>query len=82
MIDGMEGLLDACRITETYGQARPKWERALERTAMHLVEKQEDDGAFRRAYRTNGEVENRGYHNTQGYSKLNTPIAVRFLTKM
>ena len=82
MIDGMEGLLDACRITKTYGQARPKWERALERTAMHLVEKQEDDGAFRRAYRTNGEVESRGDHNTQGYSKLNTPIAVRFLTKM
>ena len=82
MVDGMEGLLDACRTAEAYGQPHPQWEAALEKTARHLVAKQETDGSFRRAYRTDGSVETGGDRNTRGDSKLNTPVAIRFLAKM
>ena len=82
MVDGMEGLLDACRIAGAYGDACPQWENALQKVASHLVEKQEPDGSFRRAYNTRGDVERGGDRNTAGLSKLNTPIAVRFLAKM
>lgn len=82
MTDGMEGLLDACRIAEAYGIPHTEWEAALRKTGEHFLEKQETDGAFRRAYRTNGEVETGGDRNTQGMSKLNTPVPIRFLAKM
>lgn len=81
-VDGMEGLLDACRISEAYREPCPEWNRALRRVASHLVEKQNEDGSFYRAYRPDGEVEMGGDRNTQGASKLNTPVAVRFLVKM
>ena len=81
-VDGMEGLLDACRISDAYGEPQTKWENELKRVASNLVNKQNEDGSFYRAYKTNGEVETGGNRNTQGDSKLNTPIAVRFLVKM
>ncbi len=81
-VDGMEGLLDACRITAAYGNPQKQWEEALKRVASHLVDKQNADGSFYRAYKTNGEVETGGDRNTRGDSKLNTPVAVRFLVKM
>ncbi len=81
-VDGMEGLLDACRISAAYGDPQPRWEEALRRVASHLVDKQNGDGSFYRAYKPNGEVETGGDRNTRGDSKLNTPVAVRFLVKM
>ncbi len=81
-VDGMEGLLDACRISAAYGESQKKWDEALRRVASHLVEKQNEDGSFYRAYKTNGEVETGGDRNTRGTSKLNTPLTVRFLVKM
>ncbi len=82
LVDGMEGLLDACRISAAYGEKRESWHQALVKTASNLVRKQNADGSFYRAYKTNGEVETKGDRNTHGTSKLNTPIAIRFLVKM
>lgn len=83
MVDGMEGLLDACRIADAYGKTNLEWKNALTKFASNLVAKQNDDGSFYRAYNTDGSVctdtSNATY---QGTSKLNTPIAVRFLAKM
>jgi hypothetical protein len=83
MVDGMEGLLDAYKISVAYGEAQPTWLSRLTTFASNLVAKQNTDGSFYRAYKTNGEVET-DTSNTcyQGTSKLNTPIAVRFLAKM
>lgn len=80
-VDGMEGLLDACRISAAHGEPQIKWENELRRVASNLVDKQNEDGSFYRAYKTSGEVETQG-RNTRGDSKLNTPVAVRFLAKM
>lgn len=82
MVDGMEGLLDACRTAAAYGCPQPQWEQALRKVASHLVAKQQPDGSFCRAYRTDGTVETGGGAVVQGGSKLNTPVAVRFLAKM
>lgn len=83
MVDGMEGMLDAYRISVAYGTPQQSWLDAVKKVASHLVEKQNDDGSFYRAYTTGGSVctdtSNATY---QGTSKLNTPIAVRFLAKM
>ncbi|WP_308759419.1 hypothetical protein [uncultured Bacteroides sp.] len=81
-VDGMEGLLDAYRISVACGEPQESWNRALERIASNLVKKQNADGSFYRAYKTNGDVETGGDRNTHGTSKLNTPIAIRFLVKM
>ena len=83
MVDGMEGLMDAIRITAAYGIPKPQWTDALQKVANNLVAVQNPDGSFFRAYETNGKVENRNEDvRFQGSSKLNTPIAVRFLCKM
>lgn len=83
MVDGLEGMLDAVRIAKAYNQDKPEWEKALLKFANNLVAKQNDDGSFYRCYNTDGTVctdtSNATY---QGTSKLNTPIAVRFLSKM
>lgn len=83
MVDGMEGMLDAVRIAEAYGQNKTDWKNAVTKFADNLVDKQNDDGSFYRAYNTDGTVctdtSNATY---QGTSKLNTPVAVRFLAKM
>lgn len=81
-VDGMEGLLDAYRISVAYKQPQEAWNDALRRVASHLVQKQNADGSFYRAYKTDGEVETGGDRNTHGDSKLNTPVAIRFLVKM
>lgn len=83
MVDGMEGLMDAIRIVSAYGISKPQWTAALSKVANNLVGVQNPDGSFCRAYETNGQVENRNQDSRfQGSSKLNTPIAVRFLAKM
>lgn len=81
-VDGMEGLLDAYRISAAYGVPQKQWDIALRRVASNLVNKQNKDGSFYRAYKPNGNVETVGDRNTHGTSKLNTPVAVRFLVKM
>ncbi len=81
MVDGMEGMLDAYRIALAYGDDVTTWKNAILKFAQNLVAKQNADGSFNRAYNVNGS-ENNDKGNTQGMSKLNTPIAVRFLAKM
>ena len=82
MVDGMEGLLDAWRVSQAYGQPQPGWYDALCRVADHLLAVQNDDGSFFRAYATDGSVAQEYDRNTHASSRLNTPIAVRFLAKM
>lgn len=83
MVDGMEGMLDAYRIASAYGENQQRWYDMVYKFGTNLVAKQNDDGSFYRAYKTNGNVETDTSNNTfQGTSKLNTPIAVRFLAKM
>lgn len=82
MVDGMEGLLDACRFADAQGERNERWRSTLLQVADRLVEVQNADGSFFRAYRTDGRVETGGDRNTFGSSKLNTPVAVRFLARM
>lgn len=83
LVDGMEGLLDAYRISQAYGEANEQWLAAVEKVAANLVEQQNEDGSFYRAYNRDGSVNTDTSNATyQGTSKLNTPIAVRFLAKM
>ncbi len=83
MVDGMEGMLDACRIAEAYDMDCTLWRDAVIKFGYNLLAVQEDDGSFRRAYRRDGSIETDASNATyQGASKLNTPIAVRFLGKM
>ena len=82
MVDGMEGLLDACRIAAAYGEEHPAWEASLRHVASNLVRKQQADGSFCRAWETDGTVHPGWDRNTFGASPLNTPEAVRFLVKM
>ncbi len=83
VVDGMEGILDAYRLARAYGEDNEKWLAALEKTADFLVDNQNGDGSFYRAYNTNGTVcTDTSDRNFQGTSKINTPVAIRFLAKM
>ncbi len=83
MIDGMEGMLDAYLISKEYNEENAQYKNMVETFAQHLVQKQNEDGSFYRAYNVDGSV-NTDTSNAafQGESRLNTPIAVRFLFKM
>ena len=52
-VDGMEGLLDAYRISVAHNEPQEAWNQALKRVASNLVKKQNEDGSFYRAYKTN-----------------------------
>lgn len=81
-VDGMEGILDAYRVAKENGQDYTQWKNAVLKTADFLVNNQNDDGSYYRAYNTNGTVcTDTSDNRFQGTSKLNTPIAVRFLAK-
>ncbi len=82
MTDGMEGLLDAWRISVAYGQPQRRWFDALCRVGENLVARQNEDGSFFRAYATDGTIAQEYDRNTHADSRLNTPVAVRFLAKM
>lgn len=83
MVDGMEGLLDAYNFSLDYGEPRQDWLDVVKRFADNLVAKQNNDGSFYRAYNKNGTVAiNPSDRVLQGDSKLNTPIAIKFLAKM
>ncbi len=82
-VDGAEGMLDACRIGEANGLDVTQWRAAVVKIGSFLVDHQNDDGSYYRAYNTNGTVCTDSSDNRyQGTSKRNTPVAVRFLAKM
>ena len=83
MVDGYEGILDAYRMSVAFGHDYDQWKNAILKFGRNLRDAQNADGSFYRAYNKNGSV----FTGTEpaaakGESKLNTPIAVRFLTKM
>ena len=82
-VDGTEGIFDAYRLALSQGEDNTQWKNAVLKVANFLVNNQNNDGSFYRAYNTDGSVctdtSNVDY---QGTSKRNTPIAVRFLSKM
>lgn len=83
MIDGMEGMLDAYIISKEYNEENATYKEVIERFARNLVQKQNEDGSFYRAYNNDGSVNTDSTNPAfQGQSRLNTPIAVRFLFKM
>ncbi len=82
-VDGMEGILDAYKITLENGEENEDWYAALVKVGDFLAENQNDDGSFYRAYFTNGRVcTDTTDSRYQGTSKLNTPVAIRYLAKM
>lgn len=82
MVDGAEGLIEAYKLSYAAGEPQQAWLDAVKKIADNLTARQNDDGSFYRAYRIDGSVETGGDRNTKGTSKLNTPVAVRFLGKM
>ena len=83
LADGMEGLLEACRVAEAYGKAEPHWKEVLIKIASNLVSVQNPDGSFYRAYDTDGLLNEYGWDfKTIGSSKWNTSNVVRFLARM
>ena len=83
-VDGMEGMLDACIYAQQAGiDGFRQWESAVLKVGDWMAANQNDDGSFYRAYETNGSVCTRSDEPTwQGESKLNTPVAVRFLVRL
>lgn len=83
MVDGMEGMLDAYLISKKYNEENSQYLSVVTKFAQNLVKTQNDDGSFYRAYNIDGSVNTDTSNSSyQGTSKLNTPVAVRFLIKM
>ena len=85
MIDGLEGILDAYRIATAFDASGnyTQWREAILKFANNLVNVQNDDGSFYRAYNLNATVfTGNDPAAAKGESKLNTPVAIRFLAKM
>ena len=105
MNDGYEGLLDAVRLTEAYAQderfadytyngltlseCAQKFSDACDLYAQFLVNKQNEDGSYYRAYNHLGEYETQvdstgevSEEELSGDSKNNTIMPVRFLGRM
>ncbi len=86
--DGMEGVLDGYRVAQAYNINKSEWLEAVKNYADFLVENQNDNGSFYRAYDWNGNLFVSGANgipgdqNTQASSEKNTAIPVRFLIKM
>ncbi len=82
-VDGAEGMIDACKVGAANGLDITQWRNAVVKIGDFLVENQNDDGSYYRAYNTNGTVcTDTSDNRYQGTSKRNTPVAVRFLAKM
>ena len=45
-VDGMEGLLDAYRISVAHNEPQEAWNQALKRVASNLVKKQNEEALF------------------------------------
>ena len=80
---GAEGILNACIYAKAAGIDCSQWEKALKKMGASLVRVQNSDGSFYRAYNVDGSVcTDTSSDAYQGRSKLNTPVAVRFLCNM
>lgn len=83
MVDGAEGILNACMYAKGSSANYTQWEKAAVKIADFLVKNQNSDGSYYRAYNTNGTVcTDNSSPAYNGTSKLNTPVAVRFLCNM
>ncbi len=92
MTDGMEGMLDAWMLARDAGDVNADtdaWLEMVQNYAAFLVREQNEDGSFYRAYDYSGNAftsSNKdgliGDKNTQGESKLNSAVPIRFLIRM
>ncbi|SFJ31684.1 hypothetical protein SAMN02799624_04029 [Paenibacillus sp. UNC496MF] len=74
LADGIEAVLDAYLYMRRKGDERPAWLAFCKRTADWLVNNQNEDGSFYRAYYADGSI--------RMDSKSNTPSAIRFLVQV
>lgn len=82
-VDGAEGILNACIYANAAGIDCSSWEKAVKKMGAALVRVQNSDGSFYRAYNVDGSVcRDNSSDAYQGESKLNTPVALRFLCNM
>lgn len=73
LADGIEAILDAYLYLRGKGEERPSWLAFCRRTADWLVNVQNEDSSFYRAYHADGTV--------RMDSKSNTPSVIRFLVQ-
>lgn len=74
LADGMEAILDAWVRLKRHGEDRPSWLAFCRKTADWLVDAQNTDGSYHRAYEADGSV--------RMVSKANTPSIIRFLVQL
>jgi hypothetical protein len=87
---GMEGILEAYKVSVKYGKPQKKWFETVERVASFLKDNQLADGSFYRAYDTQGRLNTMAEEPTYGSyggleghrSKLSTGNAVPLLAKL
>lgn len=92
MTDGAEGILDALRLMKEEGRKDidlSGWENAVTSYANFLLNAQNEDGSWYRAYGLDGKCfsADNSYGlseetTTLADSKLNTPVAIRYLVRM
>ncbi len=73
LADGIEAILDAYLYLNKAGDERPAWLEFCRRAADWLVDTQNEDGSFYRAYNADGSI--------RMDSKSNTPSVIRFLVQ-
>lgn len=72
--DGMEGVIDAYETALAHGYSKPNWLAFARRYGDWLVNNQNADGSFYRAYDQNG--------NPASLSKFNTTVPIRYLARL
>lgn len=92
MTDGAEGILDALRLMKAEGRTDldlSAWEHAVAAYADFLLNAQNEDGSWYRAYGLDGNCFTADNPfglteeaTTLADSKLNTPVAIRYLVRM
>ncbi len=90
LCDGVEGILDAYLYSKEGGQGQKSWLEYCVRFADNLVDKQNEDGSFNRAFTKDGGVPGSEFADSNigndasdpAKFKINTPVAIRFLAKM
>ena len=74
LADGMEAILDSYVYLHKKGTEKPEWRTFCVKTADWLVQHQNEDGSFYRAYYRDGSI--------RMDSKSNSPSVIRFLVQM
>jgi len=83
VIDGADGLLKAYLFAKEQGLDYPAWRKAAMKVADYFTDNQNEDGSFYRTYNLTGGVLDRDWNaNFAGHSKVNTPVAIRFLARV